>query len=86
MKPRALRLPLPTSVVQANRAGPGFDSPPGLGLAEGEPGNERKVVLTYPFWQQQFGGDEAAVTELVRGRLTIAGPVTFAAALAWQCR
>jgi predicted permease len=29
--------------------------------AEGEPGDERKVVLTYGFWQQQFGGDPAIV-------------------------
>ena len=34
--------------------------------AEGEPGSERKVVLTYPFWQQQFGGNEAVVGRDIR--------------------
>lgn len=28
---------------------------------EGEPGNERKVVLSHALWQQQFGGDKDAV-------------------------
>jgi predicted permease len=34
--------------------------------AEGESGNERKVVLTYPFWQQQFAGDPELVGRDVR--------------------
>jgi predicted permease len=29
--------------------------------AEGEPGNERVVVLSYGFWQSQYGGDSSAV-------------------------
>jgi predicted permease len=33
---------------------------------EGEPGNERKVVLTYAFWQQQFAGDPAIVGRDIR--------------------
>jgi predicted permease len=34
--------------------------------AEGEPGNQRKVVLTHGWWQQQFGGDESIVGREVR--------------------
>jgi predicted permease len=29
--------------------------------AEGEPGNEQKVVLSYALWQQLYGGDETAL-------------------------
>ncbi len=34
--------------------------------AEGEPGNEHRVVLTYAFWQQQFGGDPSIVGRDIR--------------------
>src|SRR5436309_3699566 len=34
--------------------------------AEGEIGNEKKAVLSYGFWQKQFGGDPAAVGRTVR--------------------
>ena len=33
---------------------------------EGEPGNEKKVVLSYGLWQSQFGGDPAAVGKDLR--------------------
>ena len=33
---------------------------------EGEPGNEKKVVLSYSFWQSQFGGDPQVVGRDVR--------------------
>jgi putative ABC transport system permease protein len=42
-----------------------LEAPPQLGRtftdAEGEIGNEKKVVLSYALWQTQFGGDPAAV-------------------------
>src|SRR5262245_21923465 len=34
--------------------------------AEGEPGNERKVVLSYSLWQSAFGGDAQAVGRDIR--------------------
>jgi predicted permease len=34
--------------------------------SEGEPGNDRKVVLTHAFWQQHFAGDPAIVGGNVR--------------------
>lgn len=34
--------------------------------ADGEPGNERKVVLTHAFWQQQFASDPAIVGRDIR--------------------
>jgi len=44
--------------------------PPRLGRtfteAEGEIGNERKVVLSYALWQSQFGGDASAVGRDIR--------------------
>ena len=33
---------------------------------EGEPGNEKKVVLSYALWQSQFGGDPAAIGKDLR--------------------
>jgi predicted permease len=33
---------------------------------EGEPGNARKVVLSYSFWQTQFGGDRSAIGKDIR--------------------
>jgi predicted permease len=33
---------------------------------EGEPGNEKKVVLSYGLWQSQFGGDPAAIGKDLR--------------------
>ena len=43
---------------------------PALGRAfseqEGEPGNEKKVVLSYALWQSQFGGDPLAVGKDIR--------------------
>ena len=44
--------------------------PPALGRTfseqEGEPGNEKKVVLSYALWQSQFGGDPAAIGKDLR--------------------
>jgi predicted permease len=44
--------------------------PPRLGRtfteAEGEIGNEKKVVLSYALWQSQFGGDASAVGRDIR--------------------
>src|SRR5262249_22719683 len=34
--------------------------------AEGEPGNDKKVVLSYALWQSQFGGDPSAIGRDVR--------------------
>ena len=50
--------------------------------AEGEPGNERKVVLTYAFWQQQFAGERDIVGRDIRldgEQYTVVGilPETF---------
>jgi predicted permease len=43
---------------------------PALGRAfsdqEGEPGNEKKVVLSYALWQSQFGGDPQAIGKDIR--------------------
>jgi predicted permease len=43
---------------------------PAIGRAfsepEGEPGNDKKVVLSYALWQSQFGGDPAAVGKDLR--------------------
>jgi putative ABC transport system permease protein len=33
---------------------------------EGEPGNEKKAVLSYALWQSQFGGDRAALGRDIR--------------------
>jgi len=33
---------------------------------EGEPGNEKKVVLSYALWQSQFGGDPQAIGKDIR--------------------
>lgn len=33
---------------------------------EGEPGNEKKVVLSYALWQTQFGGDPQALGKEIR--------------------
>lgn len=33
---------------------------------DGEPGHQQKVVLTYAFWQEQFGGDDAAIGRTLR--------------------
>jgi predicted permease len=33
---------------------------------EGEPGNEKKAVLSYALWQSQFGGDPAAIGKDLR--------------------
>jgi predicted permease len=44
--------------------------PPALGRTfseqEGEPGNEKKVVLSYALWQSQFGGDPQAIGKNIR--------------------
>ena len=33
---------------------------------EGEPGNEKKAVLSYALWQSQFGGDPQAIGKDIR--------------------
>ena len=33
---------------------------------DGEPGQEQKIVLTYVFWQPQFGGREQAIGQSLR--------------------
>src|SRR5689334_10139654 len=44
--------------------------PPALGHtfaeSDGEVGNDQKVVLSYGFWQSQFGGDPAVVGKTLR--------------------
>ena len=55
--------------VRATNVSPSFFRllrvPPMLGRtfdeAEGEPGNEKKIVLSYALWQTQFGGDAHVV-------------------------
>ncbi len=60
--------------VRVTRVSPSFFRllriPPALGRtfseAEGEVGNEKKVVLSYALWQSQFGGDPSVVGKDIR--------------------
>ena len=60
--------------VRVTQATPSFFRllrvPPAIGRTfseqEGEPGNDRKVVLGYGLWQSQFGGDAQAVGKDIR--------------------
>src|SRR5471032_1726269 len=60
--------------VRMNRVTPSFFRllrvAPALGRTfteeEGEPANDKKVVLSYGFWQSQFGGDPAAIGKDLR--------------------
>jgi predicted permease len=60
--------------IRINRVTPSFFRllrvAPALGRVfteqEGEPGNEKKVVLSYALWQSQFGGDPAAIGKDLR--------------------
>src|SRR5476649_1483061 len=60
--------------VRVTRATPSFFRllrvPPALGHtfyeADGQVGNENKVVLSYAFWQSQFGGDPGAIGRDIR--------------------
>src|SRR5438552_4021166 len=60
--------------VRVTQATPSFFRllrvPPAIGRTfseqEGEPGNDRKVVLSYGLWQSQFGGDAQAVGKDIR--------------------
>ena len=60
--------------VRVTRVSPSFFRllriPPALGRtfseAEGEVGNDKKVVLSYALWQSQFGGDPSVVGKDIR--------------------
>src|SRR4051794_39897118 len=60
--------------VRVNRVTPSFFRllriPPALGRtfseAESEPGNDKKVVLSYALWQSQFGGDPSVIGKDIR--------------------
>jgi predicted permease len=70
--------------VRVTRVTPSFfrllRATPALGRAftdaEGEVGSEQKVVLSYAFWQSQFGGDPGAIGKDIRlegQRFTVVG-------------